>query len=235
MDAARCKSWPTGSGGKAPKTDGPKKPMAGRASHPAGHCCHWSLHLEGQTGRHSHSLPRRSGFSARTPEANLTQTQHSALAHPAARPIHTQKPNISAKRALCLRPHLWGDGQPCDQPARRTGDLQGGLAGRDRLAPAPAEPRPASPSFGGEPEAGFAGGRRRTETALRPARHSHTATRYLGNHAPTLHSTHSYVHQSWQPERPFKIFVVFSETWRNTPIAKAALKATIAKVAKRRA
>lgn len=123
MGAARCKSWPTGSEGKAPQ-----KPMAGRASHPAGHCCHWSLHLEGQTGRHSHSLPRRSGFSARTPEANLTQTQHSALAHPAARPIHTQKPNILAKRALCLRPHLWGDGtalrpprQTDRRPARRLG------------------------------------------------------------------------------------------------------------------
>ena len=222
--------------------------MAGRASHPAGHCCYWSLHLEGQTGRHSHPLPRRSGLSARPPEASPTQTQHSALAPPPPEPCtHTNRtsgktgqtngPDKRAKQTgqtngRCLRCHLWGDGQPFGQPARRTGDLQGGLVGRDWLAPTPAEPRPASPFPGGEPESGLAGGHRCTGTVLRPARHSHTATRDFGNHAPTLHSTHSHGHQSSQPPPAFKFFVYFSETWQNTPIAKSAAKVTIARVAR---
>ena len=237
MGAARCKSWPTGSGGKAPKdrwpkTDGPQNRWpAGHHTRPAivvtGHGTLKAKRADTRT-----TCPTDLAFQPERQRQALHRhnIQHSHI--PPPDPL-THKNRTSWQNGLSVSGLISGaTEQPCDHPARRTGDIQVGLVGRDRLAPTPAEPRPANPSFGGEPEAGFAGGRRRTETALRPARHSHTATRYLGNHAPTFHSTHSYVHQSGQPGGAFKIFIAFSETWRNTPIAKTAVKATIAKVAK---
>ena len=111
--------------------------MAGRASHPAGHCCHWSLHLEGQF--ETANLRRPNGptlappappilpFSKTVKGKAYTDTTFSTRTSRRLNHSHTKTEHLG-KRALCLRPHLWGDGaalrptrQTDRRPARRLG------------------------------------------------------------------------------------------------------------------